>query len=192
MSTAPTFFDSPAAFNAWLAQHHATEKELLVGFHKVHTGLPSMSWSESVDEALCYGWIDGVRRSLGEAGYTIRFTPRRPGSIWSAINVKKIAVLSAEGRMHPAGMKVWEARKDADSPGYSTKDVVSDFSPGFLAMLEANPAALKFYNSQPRSYRTPAQNWVMTAKQEATRMKRMLELIADSEAGLRVKQLRPR
>jgi hypothetical protein len=115
---APTFFASPAAFRAWLAAHHTEQAELLVGFHKRGSGRPSMTWPESVDEALCFGWIDGVRRSLGADAYTIRFTPRKPTSVWSAINVGKVAKLTEQDRMQPAGLRVFAARRD--SPGRST------------------------------------------------------------------------
>ena len=107
----PTFFATAAAFRQWLELHAAEATELLVGFHKVDSGRPSMSWSESVDEALCFGWIDGIRRRLGEASYSIRFTPRRPGSIWSAVNTRRAAALAAQGRMAPAGLAAFEARK---------------------------------------------------------------------------------
>jgi uncharacterized protein YdeI (YjbR/CyaY-like superfamily) len=190
MNPEPHFFASPAEFNAWLALHHNTETALIVGFHKVGTGKPSMSWSESVDEALCYGWIDGVRKSLGADAYCIRFTPRKKGSIWSLVNMNKVAQLMAEGRMQPAGMLAWNDRREDRSAIYAFEKPMVELSPEFMAKFEEHPEALKFFEGQAMSYRKPAQLWVMSAKQEETRQKRLATLIEDSAAGRRLKQYR--
>jgi uncharacterized protein YdeI (YjbR/CyaY-like superfamily) len=191
MNTA-TFFPTSADFNTWLAAHHATEKELIVGYYKVGSGKPSMTWSESVDEALCYGWIDGVRRSIDRESYCIRFTPRKKNSIWSAVNIAKITQLTAQGRMQPAGIRIWEARKEEKSAVYAYENTPVALADDYFTTFRQHPDALKFFESQPPSYRNPAIRWVMSAKAEDTRQKRLAELIADSGNGLRVKQLRPR
>lgn len=189
----PIYFDSPAAFRRWLKTHHAKATEVLVGFWKKETGEPSLSWSESVDEALCFGWIDGVRRSVDSRRYTIRFTPRRPGSNWSAINVAKMARLEQEGRLHPAGRKAFEARTAQRTQVYSYEQraearLTAEQSKAF----RANTKAWAWFQEQAASYRQSAVYWVSTAKQEATRERRFASLVRDSAKGLRVEPLRPR
>lgn len=184
---APRYFKTPADFRRWLAKHHASTAELLVGFHKVATGRPSLTWSESVDEALCVGWIDGVRRSLGEHGYTIRFSPRRPGSIWSAINIGKVEALIAQGRMLPAGIKAFEARTERKSVVYSYEQGRAELSGPYLQLLQKNKAAWKFFQAQPSGYLKQITWWVISAKQEATRRKRLDKLIEASAKGLRLR-----
>ena len=187
----PVFFDDPSAFRAWLEEHHTRETELLVGFWKKGSGRASIDWPESVDEALCFGWIDGVRRSLGEESYTIRFTPRKTGSIWSKRNVERVAALVEEGRMRPAGLAAFEARSEARTGIYShEREQAAEFSAAQLRAFRANRRAWKFFESQPPSYRRTATHWVVSAKREATRERRLAQLIEDSAAGLRVGPLR--
>lgn len=184
------YFDSPAAFRAWLESNHASERELLVGFWKRATGRPSPTWSESVDQALCFGWIDGVRRSVDDERYTIRFTPRRPTSIWSRLNLEKYAALDAAGLIAPAGRAAFEARDPERTDRYSFERENVAFSDELRALLDADPAARRFFDAQPKSYREPATWYVMSAKREETRRRRMAELVRDSAAGLRIKQMR--
>jgi uncharacterized protein YdeI (YjbR/CyaY-like superfamily) len=187
----PIYFDSPAAFGAWLDEHHASETEVLVGFWRVATGRPSMTWSESVDEALCRGWIDGVRRSVDDERFTIRFTPRQKRSKWSLVNVRKVAELTAQGRMRPAGHAAFEARREQDTGVYSFEratDAVLDEAAE--ARFRAEPAAWEWFQAQPPSYRRPALHWVTSAKRPETRERRLTQLIGDSAAGLRVGPLR--
>jgi uncharacterized protein YdeI (YjbR/CyaY-like superfamily) len=187
----PHFFDSPAAFRAWLEEHHATETEVLVGFWKAATGRPSLTWSQSVDEALCYGWIDGVRRGLDDESYTIRFTPRKARSKWSLVNVRKVGELTAQGRMRPAGAAAFEARREQDTGVYSfERSEPAELDAAAEARFRAEPEAWAWFERQPPSYRRPALHWVVSAKRAETRERRLAQLIADSKAGLRVAPLR--
>lgn len=179
----PIFFPSQFDFRAWLEEHHLTEKELIVGFYKVGSGKPSMTWSESVDQALCFGWIDGIRRGIDEESYQIRFTPRKKTSIWSAVNIQKVEELTMKGLMRPAGLAILAHRSDSRSKVYSFEKDIVHFSEELEAMLNAHPAAWDFYQALAPSYKKSSQNWVMSAKQESTRLKRMKELIADCAAG---------
>ncbi|MFN7915493.1 MAG: YdeI/OmpD-associated family protein [Vicinamibacterales bacterium] len=190
VSPEPVYFDSPAAFRRWLIAHHDTATELIVGFHKAHTGRPTLAWSESVDEALCVGWIDGVRRPVDSERYTIRFTPRRPRSIWSRINVEKVERLRREGRILPAGERAF-AMKRPDDPGYSFADRHHvAFEPADERRFRKNRKAWAFFEAQPPGYRRTAVFYVTSAKRPETREKRLLRLIEDSEAGLRIGQPR--
>jgi len=187
----PTFFATPAAFRSWLEGNHGTKSELLVGFYKTSSGKPSITWPESVDEALCFGWIDGVRRSLGVDAYSIRFTPRRPTSIWSAINVAKIEALRAAGKMQPAGEAAFAKRTDAKTGVYSfERDEAATFSSTQAAQLAANAKAHAWFTAQAPHYQRAATHWVISAKQEVTRDKRLAELIRWSAAGERIPPLR--
>jgi uncharacterized protein YdeI (YjbR/CyaY-like superfamily) len=187
----PKFFPTAAKFRAWLEVHHETEKELLVGFHKKGTGKPSITWPETVDEALCFGWIDGVRRSLGVSSYTIRFTPRRPRSIWSAVNVARAEELTRLGRMRPAGTRAFAARTPDRTGVYSFERLAAEkLTKPQEAALRANRAAAKFFDAQPPGYRRTAIHWVVSAKKEETRQRRLRLLISDSAAGLRIGPLR--
>jgi uncharacterized protein YdeI (YjbR/CyaY-like superfamily) len=186
----PTFFPTPAEFRQWLNQHHAVKKELWVGFYKKDSRIPSITWSESVDQALCFGWIDGIRKSIDDNSYKIRFTPRKPGSIWSAININKIEVLTAEGLMFPAGLAAYEKRQDHKSRIYAYEMEPMTLHETFEQQLQSNEKALAFFMSQAPSYRKTAIKWVMTAKQETTRQSRLNTLIADSEAGQKIAPLR--
>ncbi|XZF14781.1 YdeI/OmpD-associated family protein [Chitinophagaceae bacterium MMS25-I14] len=185
----PTFFPTPADFRKWLQANHKKETELLVGFYKKGCGKPSISWPESVDEALCFGWIDGVRKGVDEETYTIRFTPRKAGSIWSAINMKKMEELTAKGLMQPAGLEAYSKRKEHKSAIYSYEKAPEELTPDFLKQFKANKKAWKYFTGMAPSYQRTAIHWVMTAKQEATRIKRMNTLIEDSEAERKIKPL---
>ena len=191
MTDEPIYFPSAAAFRDWLEVHHETEKEVLVGFYKKGTGRPTMTWSESVDEALCFGWIDGVRRSVDEERYTIRFTPRKPGSVWSKVNVAKAEELIRQGRMRPAGLKAFENRKDERSGIYSfEQDSPPALTEEMLSRLRADERAWRFWESQPPSYRKAATWWVVSAKREETRLRRFETLLADSAAGRKIGPMR--
>lgn len=162
--TAPTFFPSPDAFRHWLEAHAATATELLVGFHKVSTGQPSMSWAQSVDEALCFGWIDGVRKRADDATYTIRFTPRKPSSIWSAINIAKVAQLQAEGRMTPAGAEAFARRTDVRSMVYAyEQEAPAELSAAELREFKRGEAAWRYFESAPPGYKKQMLHRVCTA-----------------------------
>lgn len=188
----PTFFATPAAFRRWLEKHHESERELLVGFYKTGSGRPSITWPQSVDEALCFGWIDGVRRRIDDESYSIRFTPRRPTSIWSAVNVKRMGELVAEGRVRPAGLAAFERRtaKKSGIYAYEQRGEVA-LAPAFEKELRRDKAAWKYLQGEAPWYRRLTTYWVMSAKQETTRRKRLRELIEASAAGRRIKQVIP-
>ena len=185
------YFDSPAAFGAWLEEHHATETEVLVGFWKAATGKPSLTWSESVDEALCHGWIDGIRRRVDDERFTIRFTPRKARSTWSLVNVRKVAELTAQGRMRPAGIAAFEARRKENTGVYSFEraaDAVLDEAQE--ARFRAEPQAWEWFTAQAPSYRKAALHWVTSAKRPETRERRLTLLITDSAAKQRIGPMR--
>jgi uncharacterized protein YdeI (YjbR/CyaY-like superfamily) len=184
----PIFFETPADFRAWLAKNHATAAAQLVGFYKKGSGRPSITWPESVDEALCYGWIDGVRKGIDAESYTIRFTPRKPGSVWSSVNVARVQALTELGRMQPTGLAAFEARKEDRSGIYSHEQGEVKLRELYLGLLQATPAAWQFYQKQPPSYRKAVNWWVASAKQEATRQRRLDSLVAYSVRGERVPQ----
>lgn len=186
------YFDSPAAFRAWLKAHHAKATELLVGFHKAHTGKPTLSWSESVDEALCFGWIDGVRRSVDADRYTIRFTPRKATSIWSAINIKKVEALEAAGKMTAAGRAAFAKRREDRSGVYSHENRPYALPPELRATLDANPKAARHFDARAPSYRRVAVWWVTSAKQEPTRQRRLAALVRCHAQGEVLPQFRRR
>lgn len=186
----PTFFPTPGDFRQWLENNHETASELIVGYYKKATGLPSMTWPDSVDQALCYGWIDGIRRSIDDKSYSIRFTPRRPNSIWSAVNVKKVEELKKLGLMKPAGLAAYALKDDKKSEVYSFEQHKIALSKEYIAIFKANKSAWKNFNEMIPSYKRPAIWWVMSAKQEATRLRRLETLISDSEQGRKIKQLR--
>lgn len=183
----PLFFATPARFRAWLRTHHQTEKELIVGFYKKASGKPSMTWPEAVDEALCFGWIDGVRRTHGEDAYTNRFTPRRPGSNWSAINIAKVAELTRQKRMRPAGLAAFARRQDDKSRVYTyERRHEAAFAPPHEKRFRAHRKAWTFFAAQPPGYRKLMIVWIESAKQEETRVRRLEKLIAASEKGGRL------
>ena len=185
----PKFFATPAKFRAWLERHHETAAELLVGFHKKGSGKPSITWPESVDEALCFGWIDGIRRRIDDDSYSIRFTPRRARSIWSNVNVRRVAELTKLGRMQPAGLRAFAARESARSGIYryeqDKQEPDEPLTEAYRATLEANKKAWTFFQAQPPYYRRLATRWVMSAKKEETRLRRLAQLIKDSSGGRR-------
>lgn len=189
----PTFFETPADYRAWLEANHDKEKELLVGFYKTKSGKPSITWPESVDQVLCFGWIDGVRRRIDDDSYSIRFTPRKPGSIWSDVNVKKVAELTEQGLMRPAGVKAYEARKEDKSGIYSfeQKEEIK-LDDASEKQFRANTKAWEWFQAQAPSYQKAAMWWVISAKKEETRLKRIATLIEDSEHERRIAMMRQR
>jgi uncharacterized protein YdeI (YjbR/CyaY-like superfamily) len=180
-------FERPEDFRGWLERHHASERELWVVYHKKSSGRASMTWRESVDEALCFGWIDGRRARVDDDRYMIRFTPRRAASVWSAVNIGRVAVLTEEGRMRPSGRRAFEARREDRSGIYSKEAVLS---PAFERRFRARKRAWAWFETQPEGYRRNAIRWVMSAKRQETRERRLATLIEDSAEGLRIAQLR--
>jgi uncharacterized protein YdeI (YjbR/CyaY-like superfamily) len=184
------YFRTPAELRHWLAKHHAAAAELWVGFYKVDSGKPSVTWSESVGEALCFGWIDGVRKRIDELSYTIRFTPRRPGSTWSAINIRRVIELGEQGLMRPAGRKAFQARKESKSGIYSYEQRPSTIPEPYQQKLRKNRRSWEFFQAQAPWYRKTAGWWVISAKKEATRLRRLEQLIEDCANGRRIAPLR--
>ena len=177
----PTFFATPAAFAAWLKKHHKTAPELLVGFYKKDSGKPSITWPESVDEALCFGWIDGVRRSVNAEAYSIRFTPRRATSNWSAVNIGRVAELTKQGRMRAAGLAAFARRTAKKSVVYSYEQKEPlGLDPAYEKRFRANRKAWAFFSAQANWYRRNGVRWIMTAKAEETRLRRLQQLIDTS------------
>jgi uncharacterized protein YdeI (YjbR/CyaY-like superfamily) len=186
-ATQPTFFASPAALRRWLQKHHDKRLELWVGFHKKGSGKPSITWPESVDEALCFGWIDGVRKRIDDTSYVIRFTPRKRGSIWSSVNVKRVAELTGAGRMQPAGLRAFEARKEAKSGIYSYEQkTAARLDDADERRFRANKKAWEFFQAQPPSYKHLMIWRVISAKKAETRLKRLAMLIEYSAQRRRV------
>ena len=191
----PTFFATTDELRAWLEENHATATELFVGFYKRGSGKPSISWQELVDEELCFGWIDGVRKGIDDVSYSNRITPRTQRSTWSAINIARVKELIALGRMHPAGLKAFERRTDERSATYSYEQrKTARLEPAAERSFRANKKAWAFFQAQPPSYRRAAIWWVIGAKREETREKRLATLIRDSQNGRTVGPLtrRPR
>ncbi|MEC9372193.1 MAG: YdeI/OmpD-associated family protein [Planctomycetota bacterium] len=189
MSKQPIFFESPKEFRAWLRRNHRRETELFVGYHKKHTGAPSMTWPESVEEALCYGWIDGVRKTIDGDRYMIRFTPRRPDSVWSATNIRLMEKLEDAGRMTAAGRRIFEARREERSAIYSFEQEKVRFDESQEKRFRRNRKAWRFFEEQPPGYRRKATWWVVSAKRQDTRDRRLAALIECSAAGERIPQL---
>jgi len=184
----PTFFPDARSFRRWLEAHAASATELRVGYHKVATGRPSLSWSESVDEALCHGWIDGVRKRIDEHAYQIRFTPRRPRSIWSAVNLAKVERLRAEGRMTPAGLAAFEQRTEGRSVVYAyEQDQVAELSPTERAEFQRHAAAWRYFEGSPASHRKVVLHWVCSARKAETRRRRFTQLLEACAAGQRLR-----
>lgn len=186
------FFESPARLRAWFEANHETATELWVGQHRKRTGRPSVTWAEVVDQCLCFGWIDSVRYSLDNDSFAQRITPRRKGSNWSAVNIKRVAQLEEAGLVHPKGRAAFAAREDAKSRGYSyeTRSRGADHELG--AAFRKHPEARRFFEAQAPWYRRAAAHWVVSAKREETRARRLRELIDRSRAGEKVRPLRPR
>ncbi len=174
------FFRTPAELRKWFEKNHATTPGLWVGFYKKNSGKPSITWPESVDEALCVGWIDGIRKSVDEISYKIRFTPRRRGSVWSAINIKRVAILKKEGRIQPAGLVAFAARKENKSGIYSYEQRQAQLEEPYASKMRKNKAAWEFFRAQPPGYRKQIGWWIVSAKKEQTRMNRLEKLIKES------------
>jgi uncharacterized protein YdeI (YjbR/CyaY-like superfamily) len=188
---AATYFEDAAVWRTWLEEHHATENELWLGFWKKHTNHDGLTYEQAVEQALCFGWIDGVLNRVDDQRHRIRFTPRRPGSSWSRVNVDRVADLERRGLMTEAGRAAHEAGKTDPRGVYAYRiDEEVELDPEYVAQLAASPAAQAWFESQPPSYRRTVQRWVMSAKQKSTRDRRMAELVADSEAGRLAKPLR--
>jgi uncharacterized protein YdeI (YjbR/CyaY-like superfamily) len=183
----PVYFATPEDFRAWLGEHAGAATELVVGFHKVGSGVPSMTWPQSVDEALCVGWIDGVRKRVDELRYQIRFTPRRPGSIWSAVNIARVQALAAEGRMQPAGLAAHAKREAHRSAVYLYEQADEPVWPAaMLKRFKANKPAWRWFEAQPPGWRKQMLRRVLHAKQQATSERRLDQLIAASAEGRRL------
>ena len=189
----PRFFATPEAFRAWLDEHHERELECLVGFYMKDSGKPSITWPQSVDEALSFGWIDGKRKNIDDVSYSIRFTPRKATSNWSAVNVRRMAVLIAEGRVRPMGLAAFEKRAPSKTGIYSYENRKSaKLDPEAEREFRRNKKAWAYFEGEAPSYRRLAIWWVITAKREETRKSRLATLIADSARGQRIpSQRRP-
>jgi uncharacterized protein YdeI (YjbR/CyaY-like superfamily) len=188
----PKFFKNQQAFRDWLEKHHHIEEALLVGFYKVGSGKPSMTWPESVDQALCFGWIDGVRKSIDDISYSIRFTPRKAKSTWSSVNIKRATELIAKGQMQTAGLQAFERRETQNSSIYSYEQRDVELPEPYSGTLRKNKAASTYFHAQPPSYRKAACWWVISAKKEETRLKRLNTLIELSQQGQQIPQFLPR
>jgi uncharacterized protein YdeI (YjbR/CyaY-like superfamily) len=180
MAQSPQFFETPQAMRSWLQKNHATTRELHVGYYKAHVvaaGRRSITWQQSVAEALCFGWIDGIRRTIDEDRYAIRFTPRRPGSRWSEVNIRLVGELEAAGKMTEPGRAVFRARRDPDSQGYKAQKKVGTLDAAREREFKKHKSARAFFASQPPGYQKKLAWWVMQAKQDETRHRRLLRLI---------------
>jgi len=182
----PIYFTDTSTFRKWLEANHETETEVLVSYYKVATGKPSITWLESVDQALCFGWIDGVRRSIDMERYCIRFTPRRPGSNWSAVNIKKVEDLKRQGLMQKAGLEIFRKRKESTSEIYRYENKPEKFSDEYEKKFKEGVNAWTFFSSQSPSYQKTATYWVLSAKQESTKLRRFEKLIEACETGKRL------
>jgi uncharacterized protein YdeI (YjbR/CyaY-like superfamily) len=191
MTPAPKHFATPTAFRRWLERHHASERELWILFHKKASGKAGMTYREALDEALCFGWIDGRVKSIDGDSYMQRFTPRRPGSIWSNVNVRHIARLTAAGKMHPAGLTAFAARDEKKTGVYSFEKRPENFPADLEKIFRAKPTAWRFWQAQPPGYRRVITHWVISAKREETRQRRLTTLITESAAGRRIDFLKP-
>jgi uncharacterized protein YdeI (YjbR/CyaY-like superfamily) len=189
-ATTPRFFRDSDRLREWLRSNHASRTELWVGLHRKGSGVPSITWPELVDQLLCFGWIDGVRKSVGEASYTIRVTPRKPGSIWSAVNLGRAAELIELGLMDRAGRAVYDARDEAKTNRYSFEREQVSFGEAYEAVFRKNRKAWSFFKAQPPGYRKTVTWWVMSAKREETQRRRLAVLIRDSANGERIAELR--
>lgn len=183
---APRFFRNPREWRRWLAANHQNASEMWVGFHKLGSGVPSVTYHEALDEALAFGWIDGVRKSVDSTSYKIRFTPRKPKSIWSAVNLARVKALIDGGRMSPHGLGVYERRDKARTNRYSFEQKTCAFTPAQARTFKANRDAWMFFIAQPPGYRRVTTWWVVSAKKEETQARRLATLIKDSAAGRRV------
>lgn len=187
----PRFFPTPAAFRAWLERHHDRETEIWVRFYKVKSGKGGMVYREALDQALCYGWIDSVLRRVDEDSYAQRFTPRKKGSNWSLVNIKRATELIEDGLMQPPGRAAFEQRDERKAAAHSFERQHVRMAPAYARALRDNAAAFAFFRAQPPSYRQVATWWIMSAKKPETRERRLLTLIRDSAAGRRVGVVTP-
>ncbi|TDG00235.1 YdeI/OmpD-associated family protein [Paenibacillus piri] len=186
----PLFFTEPSEFRAWLEAHHDQAAEQWVGYYKKGSGKPSVTWPESVDEALCFGWIDGLRKSIDESSYMIRFTPRKPGSIWSAVNIERVKELTGLGLMRPEGLRAFEGRKQNKSAIYAHEQKgAAELDEAYERQFRANPKAWAFFQTQAAWYRKTAIWKIVSAKKEETKLRRLAELIEYSEQGRPVPSL---
>lgn len=183
-----TFFRSPSDLRKWFEKHHRTAGELRVGYYKTSSGKPSITWPESVDEALCFGWIDGIRHSIDDVSYTIRFTPRKASSTWSAVNIRRVRKLKTDGRMLPAGLQAFQKRKENKSGIYSYEQRRDEFDEPYATRLKTDKAAWVFFQDRPQSDRRAVIWWVVSAKKEETRLKRLEKLIEESANGRTISQ----
>jgi uncharacterized protein YdeI (YjbR/CyaY-like superfamily) len=181
-----TYFKSKAEFRRWLEANHDGAQELLLGFYKKDSGKAGITYAEALDEALCYGWIDGIRRRVDDLSYMIRFTPRRPRSVWSRVNLRRVEELKKLKRMKPSGLRVHEARDPNKCEIYSFENRPRALEPVYEAEFQKNPKAWAFFQAQPPGYQRTACWWVMSARQEETRWRRLARLIADSGSALRL------
>jgi uncharacterized protein YdeI (YjbR/CyaY-like superfamily) len=188
----PVFLTSQQEWHEWLKENHDKATEFQMGFYKTKSSQKGITYQQALDEALCFGWIDAVRKGIDEQRWTIRFTPRKPKSIWSNINTKRIAELKEMGLMQPAGIKAFEYRDEKRAGIYSFEKEVPPFSGEYLEAFVGNKKAWENFLKMPKSYRTPATNWVLSAKQEETRQRRLEQLINESEKGERIGLLKPR
>ena len=186
----PTFFSAPAEFRAWLKEHHATAGHIWVGYYKKATNKPSVTWEDTVEEALCYGWIDGIRKSRNDESYMIRFTPRKSRSVWSQRNIDLVERLTVEGRMKVEGLAAFALKDVHPDSGYATVKIDGALTDQMVSRFKETAGAWEFYQEQPPGYRRHAASWVTSAKRRETRERRLATLIDDSRNRLRIKQLR--
>jgi uncharacterized protein YdeI (YjbR/CyaY-like superfamily) len=179
----PVFFKNQNEFRKWLSKNYLKEREIIVGYYKIGSGKLNMTWPESVDQALCYGWIDGVRKSLDAESYCIRFTPRKPNSIWSKINIAKVKALIESGLMQEAGMAAYQLRKEEKSGIYSFEKVAVDLSPELEKKFKSNKVAYAIFHQKTASFRKQMVHWIMDAKREETRLGRLGKLMEDLAKG---------
>lgn len=182
----PRFFKTPAHFRKWFEKYHATIPELWVGFYKKNSGHASITWPESVDQALCFGWIDGIRKNVDEVSYTIRFTPRRKRSTWSSVNIRRVKELIELGLMTPTGLDAFQRRKENRSGIYAYEQRSAELETSFEKRLRENKEAWRFFYAQPAGYRKQIGWWLLSAKKEETRLKRLEKLIEESANGRRL------
>ena len=186
----PKFFSDRSLFRIWLEKNHNTKNELIVGFYKTGSGRKSITWPEAVDEAICFGWIDSIRRKIDDISYTNRFTPRNPRSNWSLVNINKVKQLKKLGLMRPKGLEAFNKFKINSKHHYSYETDTAELDKSYVNIFRKNKKAWSWFSAMAPSYRKICARWVMTAKQEQTRRKRLGELISDSEMGVKIKPMR--
>jgi uncharacterized protein YdeI (YjbR/CyaY-like superfamily) len=182
----PVYFQDQNEFREWLEENHNKKSEIIVGYYKVGTGKPSLTWSQSVDQAICFGWIDGIRRSVDNERYSIRFTPRKLTSIWSNVNIKKVEELKKKGLMKKSGLDIFNTRKDSKSGVYSFENIIIKLDDNYERTFKANKNAWDFFIKQAPSYQKTRTHWIMSAKQDTTKFLRLNKLIMASEKHIRL------